>query len=780
MMDPLRDLPTLGVFPVLVGPLQTLLALLPAILLGLGSLILAAFRPAGFLKLVRFCWRQKLFLGFAASVIAGWHYGLPARSWQQSNSANLAEDGLSLPGDAEPTAAAAAWTNARDRTVLSSPAISGDRVLFATATDIGPFSPEGRGAIVCLSAHTGQEVWRYAPSDYRATFSSPVVSDDFVVCGEGLHQVQDARVTCLDHNGRRKWEFRTQSHVESTVAIADGRVFVGAGDDGFYCLALEPEANGLPRVVWHLAGHEFPDCESSPVVSDGVVYFGLGEGGHAICAVDAATGQLRWRVETPYPVFAPPRISQGKLYVATGNGNYVQSATELLEMKLQLLKDDGASEQDLADARRRLQPAGEVWCIDLASHHVDWKFAATDAILGAITCGDESLYFGSRDGHLYRVSLDGRLLNKLDLHEPLVCSPALSRKHIYCATTSGRLVCLEARSLKPVWESSLGGGEPFTSSPAIAHGHVYVGTAQQGLRCLGRPGKAEPPMWTHGDRGGRADDVPAPEMLTIAWRFPAEESTPFHVTAPLMPLADAIYVAGSRGGGSEFVKLDVSRATADSERQVWVRRFDRRLVVPPVGCGERLCVIESDASQPAILHCLSASDGQTLWSHRLRDPPIGLTLDSHNVVAWTNATTLGCWDLASGTMQWEESTQIQRGLGSPTVRNQIIFAATESSLSARDAPTGTLLWNESLNARPRGGPFLDGQNVLLPYDQQTVAVHNVVDGKFVRWQAAGDETDGWVIPDAVGRPITPRVSLQGRVYCATESGAVVCFGADVP
>ncbi len=822
MIDFLRDLPTLGVFPVLVGPLQTLLALLPAILLGLGSLIVAAFRPAGFLKLVRFCWRQKLFLGCVAGIIAGWHYGLAARSWQQPKSVNLVDVSLSLPGDVDPTAATAVWTNDRDRTVLSSPVVSGDRVFFATATDIGPFSPEGRGAIVCVSAHTGQEIWRYAPADYRATFSSPIVSDGYVVCGEGLHQVQDARVTCLDHHGRRKWEFRTQSHVESTVAIADGRVFVGAGDDGFYCLALEPEANGMPRVVWHLEGHEFPDCESSPVVSDGIVYFGLGEGGHAICAVDAATGQLRWRVETPYPVFAPPKISQGKLYVATGNGNYVQSATDLLEMKLQLLTDDGASEQELADARRRLQPAGEMWCIELASRHVAWKFAAADAILGAIACGDESLYFGSRDGHLYRVSLDGRLLNKFNLHEPLVCSPALGRQHVYCTTASGRLVCLEAVTLKSVWELSLGVGEPFTSSPVLAHGHVYVGTAQQGLRCLGRPGKSEPPVWTHGDRGGCADDVPVPEMLTIAWRFPAEDSTPFLVTAPLMPLADAIYAAGSRGGASEFVKLDANVTTRDTARQVWVCRFDRPLVLPPVGCGERLCVIESDALPPTILHCLSASDGHILWSHRLRDSPIGLTLDSHNVFAWTSASTLGCWDLASGAMQWEETTQSQRGLGSPAVRNQIIFAATESSLSARDAPTGTLLWNESLNGRPRGGPFLEGQNVLLPYDVKfetpaqsgfqasraalapgpfmestevrgltpagsptrighvKLAVQNVVDGKFVRWQAATDETDRWVIPDAVGTPITPRVSHQGRVYFATEQGAVVCLGADAP
>ena len=491
---------TLAVLPVLFGPLQTLLALLPAILLGLGSMLFAAFKPKGFVKLVRFCWRQKLFLGCVAGVIVGWHYGVFAKLFESRRSIDslAMTDGTDWStarggvrrlgrgsGHSDPTSSASVWKNNRDATVFSSPAVSGSRVFFSTATGLGPFSPEGRGAIVCVEAESGREVWRYSPNDYRATFSSPVVADGCVVCGEGLHQVQDARVTCLDLLGQKRWEFRTKSHVESTAAIADGKVFIGAGDDGFYCLSLEPTADGQPRVLWHLDNEKYPDCESSPAVVDGVVYFGLGDGGFAICAVDATTGTERWRIETPYPVFAPPTVAEGKLFLSTGNGNFVQSAADLLEMKLQVLRDGGATEQELAAARQRLQPAGEVWCIDLATQQVDWKFAARDAILGEIVRGDDSLFFGSRDGHVYRVSLGGELMSKRDLREPLVSSPALGQKHVYGTTTSGRLFCLESTKLQPVWDASLGSGENFISSPVVTHGHVYVGTVQQGLRCLG-------------------------------------------------------------------------------------------------------------------------------------------------------------------------------------------------------------------------------------------------------------------------------------------------------
>lgn len=797
----LLTLPTLAVIPVLVGPLQTLLALLPAILLGLGSMLFAAFKPRGFVKLIRFCWRQKLFLGCVTALIVGWHYGVFAKLFEsrRSSSEPAAVDGINWstsrggsrrlgrgPGNLDPTISTAVWKNDRDQTVFSSPAVSGSRVYFATATGMGPFSPEGRGAIVCVEAESGREVWRYAPTDYRATFSSPVVADGCVVCGEGLHQVQDARVTCLDLLGNKRWEFRTKSHVESTAAIADGKVFIGAGADGFYCLALEPTDDGQPRVLWHLDGEKFPDCESSPAVSDGVVYFGLGDGGFAICAVDAMTGTQRWRIETPYPVFAPPTVADGKLYVATGNGNYVQSAADLLEMKLQILKDDGATEQQLTAARQRLQPAGEVWCIDLASQQVDWKFAARDAILGDIVRGDDSLYFGSRDGHLYRVSLGGQLLGKVDLREPLVCSPALGKRHVYSTTSAGRLFCLDALTLKPVWDASLGGGENFVSSPMVAHGHVYVGTAQQGLRCLGQPGVPEPPVWSRGERGGRADDEPIPQSPSLAWRYPAEGDAPFEINAPLMPFDGAIYAAGLRPGMTQLVKLSADNAASDPSRLLWSHRFDSHvsvgsIQVAPVGSGNRVCVIESPAplESAGMLWCLSADDGRTHWTQPLKGESSGLAIDSKQVVAWSSPEQLQSFDLTNGKPLWKSIHAGFRAVGAPTIANDLVFAVTESFLVALDAPTGMLLWKVPLSEKPTSGPFVEGPLIVVPYAGKH-ALHSIVDGALHSSRSAKDESDGWLIPNDIGTPVTPRVALKGRVYFGTSQGAVICLGADSP
>ncbi|MFM9964211.1 MAG: PQQ-binding-like beta-propeller repeat protein [Planctomycetaceae bacterium] len=796
MLNFIPALPTLAVFPVLVGPLQTLLALLPAILLGLGSMLFAAFKPAGFVNLVRFCWRQKLFFGCVAAVIAGWQYGVFAKLFETRRSASesATTDGTNWstsgggplrlgrgPGELDPTTSAAVWKNDRDETVFSSPAVSGSRVFFATATGMGPFSPEGRGAIVCVEAETGREVWRYAPNDYRATFSSPVVADGCVVCGEGLHQVKNARVTCLDLLGHKRWEFQTESHVEATAAIADGKVFIGAGADGFYCLALEPAADGQPRVLWHLDAEKYPDCESSPAVSEGVVYFGLGDGGSAVCAVDALTGTERWRIETPYPVFAPPTVADGKLYLATGNGNYVQSAADLLEMKLQMLKDEGATEPQLAAARERLQPAGEVWCIDLVTQQVDWKFAARDAILGDIVRGDDSLYFGSRDGHLYRVSLGGQLLEKHDLREPLVCSPALGRKHVYATTSTGRLFCLDARTLKPVWDASLGGGETFVSSPVVAHGHVYVGTAQQGLRCLGQPGDPEPPLWSRGERGGRADDEPIPQSLSLAWQYPSVNELPFEVTAPLMPFDGAIYAAGVREGRTELFKLSGDIADSSAPRLLWSHPFDSSpsagsIQVAPVACGNRVCVAE--IAEPlegnGRLWCLSADDGRTLWKQPLDGDSAGLAIDAKQVIAWSGPDRLQSFNLTNGKPVWKTDLTGSQAVGAPTIAHGLVFAATETHLVALDAPTGVLLWTVPIRSLPTAGPFVERWDVILPHVDRH-ALHSLLDGRFCSDRPAARESDAWPIPDGLGQPVTPKISLRQRVYFGTSDGAVVCL-----
>jgi outer membrane protein assembly factor BamB len=800
--------PPIAVVPVFIGPLQTLLALLPAILLALGSLMFGLCRPSGFKKLVKFLWHQKVFTGLLVLIGVCIYTGIPLRylHGQSKRPVELGADSATDwsafrggaqrhgagPGQDDPTLAQPIWTFDRIRTVYSSPAVSGDRIYFSTVSDINPFTPTGRGAIVCLDAHSGRELWSYEPADFRGTFSSPVVSDGVLICGEGLHTVRDARVTCLDLSGQRLWELRTASHVESTACIDGGRAFIGAGDDGFYCIDTRPNADGAPHVVWHLDGRRYLDCESSPIVAGGVVYFGLGEGGRAICAVDAQSGDERWRIETPYPVFTSPTLADGKLYFGMGNGNFVQTAEEVMEMKLELMRQQGKSPAEIEAARATLGPAGEVWCIDVATAKVDWKFKLERTLLGAIAYREGKLYFGARDGFFYCVSSGGKLLGRWNAREPILSSPALGREHVYFTTSSGRLYCLRLDSLELVWDAALSYGDGSPSSPALAHGHVYIGTAESGLRCIGRPGAPKPPLWTNGEAGGAADSDLLPPEVAVAWQYPdAESDNAFRNSAPLMALGEFVYTAGERGGKPELIKL---RCTGDPEntRHVeWTVPLAATVRVAPAGVGNRLFVVEEPVDERGrTMRCLNDEGGRSLWSAGLAGNATGnFAIDGRHLIVWGDnradrnvatltrrasegtavsvnspslarrVSVLSCLDAHMGNMIWKQTVAGDTSVGSPAVAQGIVLVTTNSSATALDELSGVVLWNVALPAAPLFGPVVSGNEFLLAGDVG-LSLHRITDGG-VEWQSP------------LGRIAAIPIVQSGHVVVVTGAGELV-------
>ncbi len=345
-----------------------------------------------------------------------------------------------------------------------------------------------RGLICCWDAETGEHLWSSAPAGYRATFSSPVISGRYLLCGEGLHHARLARVVCLDlqapRAGRVRWTFTTNGHVECTPVVAADRVYVGAGDDGIYCLRLDPSATDQDRVVWHAPGNRYPDAETSLAVWHDRVYVGLGQGGNALCVLDAGTGEELARQTMPYPVFSPPAIAGGQLIVGMGRGDYVRPVAD---------------------------PAGSLRCFDLANLREQWSFPLPATVLGAVAVTSERVVAACGDGCVYLLDRSGRLLQKWNSGAPIVAAPAVTDRLIYVVNQDGLLVALDARWLQPVWEARLGPPGRYFSAPVVARGHVYVGTPEDGLQCLGDvPPRAEEAIWP-----GKVAEPVRPDAATV-------------------------------------------------------------------------------------------------------------------------------------------------------------------------------------------------------------------------------------------------------------------------
>src|SRR5260221_14780082 len=171
--------------------------------------------------------------------------------------------------------------------IISSPLVTEDRIYVGAIRDRG-LNPGG--IVYALDKATGKSVWKYdAGEEMIHMYSSPYLADGLLYIGEGMHASFASKLHCLEAaTGKPRWRFGTNSHVESSPCVADGRVFFGAGDDGVYALDAQTGAK-----LWQFDDRAHVD--SSPAVENGRVYAGSGLSRpfhpSELFALDAATGQ---------------------------------------------------------------------------------------------------------------------------------------------------------------------------------------------------------------------------------------------------------------------------------------------------------------------------------------------------------------------------------------------------------------------------------------------------------------------------------------------------------
>src|SRR5450432_1137031 len=165
--------------------------------------------------------------------------------------------------------------------------------------------------------------WKFATGD--RIVSSPVWSAGVLYFGS-----DDNNLYAVDaESGRQKWKYATQGPVPSSPAIAGGLVYFASYDGKFYALNADTgrlkwkfttagerrfEAKGIHGLQpkYQTIPDPWDVYLSSPVVVDGAVYFGSGDGN--LYALDAGSGELRWKFQTGDVVHSSPAYAVGTLY----------------------------------------------------------------------------------------------------------------------------------------------------------------------------------------------------------------------------------------------------------------------------------------------------------------------------------------------------------------------------------------------------------------------------------------------------------------------------------
>jgi outer membrane protein assembly factor BamB len=302
----------------------------------------------------------------------------------------------------------------------------------------------------------GDRLWKYEAEDWLST--GVVVADGLAFLGVSNHGLQAIDIKA----GEVKY---TLDSYGSSPTAADGVLYYGY-HDGLHAMDL---ATRKDNWVFNSGG----GAESSPVVYDGVVYFGgrtdpdgIGGGEGYVFAVDVKTGQEKWRF-LGGTVFAPA-IGDGMIYFL--GGEYV-------------------SHGDVADFR------GVLFALDLLTGKEVWRNEPADAEWKVGTYGSPIYYDGLvysangynsylGPGHVYAFDAKtGKEVWKQTTEDELRNpeTPVAYKGSIYVAARArynalgdvrdGPLYVFDARTGKPKWTFRAGS---WVNAPAISNGTLYL------------------------------------------------------------------------------------------------------------------------------------------------------------------------------------------------------------------------------------------------------------------------------------------------------------------
>lgn len=365
----------------------------------------------------------------------------------------------------------------RDAMILSSPAIRGDRVYGASCT-LDP--PESFGAVFCLDAATGQQIWTIDQADdepFKGFFSSPAISGDgkYLLIGQGLHPDSNCRLICLETaTGKVHWTLEVPLHIESSPCIDGDVVYVGAG-------AIEDPETHKPishpgfvlavrisdgKELWRM---DVADPESSPIYADGFLYIGSGFNGNAVVSLrtpreEGGVPEVAWSSTSAYPITGAVTMSGGIVYAGGGNGDFVF---------------------------RDPNPAGVVKAVQASDGSERWTADLPDAVLGAVAASSR-LICPVANGEVMALDLEtgeqvwtARVSDKA----PVLAATAVTGREVFAVSQNGYLARFnldDGKTIERIYinaEDRPGEQGLCISSPVVAGGRLFVGSETGGIRC---------------------------------------------------------------------------------------------------------------------------------------------------------------------------------------------------------------------------------------------------------------------------------------------------------
>jgi outer membrane protein assembly factor BamB len=402
---------------------------------------------------------------------------------------------------AGPAKPAVLWVHKTQDHFIAAPVPVGDRLYLS---GLGAFSAATFYSFATDPKAEKRIAWtKTTPFLKLPTVSSPALFDGKLVFGDGMHQTDDPILHCIRlEKGLPLWQLPIKgnlTHCEGSPTMAGGRIYVGCGAAGVVCvdpdrltlegkahtlaeiqkiigakwaalqqkyeeekkkdplLAVPPSDDDLPKpaptIVWQ-QGKDKWHVDAPVAVTEDRVFVASAfldkeqVGDRALFALDAKTGDIKWRVGLKVNPWGGPTVA-GKTIVVSGSSI-------------------GFAPQALKNAK------GEVAAFDVADGAEKWRKEIKGGVLACVTIVGDLVIAPATDGKVRAFDLaSGELRWSNDAKAPFFAPVAVAKDTVYAGDLKGVVHAFALADGGEKWKLDLG-DDPAVKSPGMIYGGPVV------------------------------------------------------------------------------------------------------------------------------------------------------------------------------------------------------------------------------------------------------------------------------------------------------------------
>ena len=314
------------------------------------------------------------------------------------------------------------------------------------------------------------ELWKFQTGSN--VFASAVGDKDRIYIGSG-----DNYFYCLDaKKGELIWKFKTSGEIYST-AVVDNKFVYFLSYDGF--LYKLKKKTGI--LVWkfktageqkHLIKNYFnPDemvedfwdfYQSSPVIYHQTIYFGCGTDFYA---VDVDSGEKKWQFKTEGAIHSSPAIKDNKVFFGSFDSRVYcldnQTGAEIWQYETGRDTTQyvwlGVQASPVIENDRLYIGSRDalIYCFDINTGDTVWTNNNFNrSWMPSSFAVGENLYCGSSDGfRFYTIDKNtGKIIHTVNTNSYTFSSPAIDQKMAYVGSANGRLYGINLENQTISWQ----------------------------------------------------------------------------------------------------------------------------------------------------------------------------------------------------------------------------------------------------------------------------------------------------------------------------------------